>query len=282
MSTNEPGAAVVEFGLIYANDLVPAAAPDPGNSIASAVTNVFGERTWIEPASSGPWAMFRVSATGGAVPANRSLLLLPTVPKIQEGKPIEDVALIRDETANMVWAVESTVPLPTGESKDGREAAIETAAFHARIVAALPPGTQPAIERPAPKAPISYRVMSTVDENWSPFVPVHLTGDNREIQLQRAAMPRLIDGARDRPATREPRTGLLREGLDAQPKLPYYVYEEEVPRTGVRVYRAYQRARWYGGRAVTWLGTRKQTGRGSGSSGLVFDYLENTPPQTRP
>jgi hypothetical protein len=191
------------------------------------------------------------------------------------------LALIRDEIANMVWAVESTVPLPTGESKAGREAARETAAFHARIVTAPGLGAQPAIEWPAPKAPISYRVMSTVDENWIPFVPVHIAGDNREIQLQRAAMPRLIEGDENLPAKIEPRTGLLREGLDAQPKRSHYVYEEEVSRAGLQVYRAYQRTRWYGGRAVTWFGTRKQTGRGSGSSGLIFDYLENTPAQNR-
>jgi len=53
----------------------------------------------------------------------------------------------------------------------------------------------------------------------------------------------------------------------------------ELPQAGIRVYRAYQRARWYGGRAVTWLGTRKQTGRGPGSSGLAYDYLENAPSQ---
>ncbi len=287
-STTELGKLLfVEFGLIYANDWFLLPHRIPAGSIADieglVVTNVFGERTWIEPAGIGgePWAMFRVSTAGGAASADRSLLLLSTVPKVQEGKPIEDVALIRDEMANMVWAVESTVPLPTGESKDGREAALETAAFHTRIVAALAPGTQPAIERPPPRAPLSYRVMSTVDENWIPFVPVHIDGDNREIQLQRAAMPRLIGGDDNRPAKIEPRTGLLREGLDAHPKFPLYVYEEEVPRTGVRVYRAYQRTRWYGGRAVTWLGTRKQTGRGSGSSALVFDYLENTPPQNR-
>ena len=69
--------------------------------------------------------------------------MLPTVPKIQEGQPIEDVALIRDEMANMVWAVGvHGAGLPTGESKPGREGrAGGTAAFHARIVAALPPGT---------------------------------------------------------------------------------------------------------------------------------------------
>ena len=225
--------------------------------------------------------MFRISTAGDdSVPRDTSLLMLPTVPKIQEGQPIEDVALIRDEIANMVWAVEATVPLPTGESKAGREAALETAAFHARIVATQPLGTQPAVELLAPKAPISYRMMSAVDENWIPFVPVHLEGDNREIQLQRASMPRIIEGDKNLPAKIEPRTGLLREGLEGQPKCSYYVHEQEVSRAGARVYRAYRRARWSGGRAVTWLGTRKQTGRSSRSSGLAFDYLENTPPQS--
>jgi hypothetical protein len=29
--------------------------------------------------------------------------------------------------------------------------------------------------------------MTTVPENWIPFVPVHVDGDNREVQLQRSA-----------------------------------------------------------------------------------------------
>ena len=276
----------LEFGLVYANDwfLLPHAVP--ARSLADieglVVTNVFGERTWIEAADAGiatpHWAMFRLTTAGGdSVSADASLLLLPTVPKIQEGQPIEDVALIRDEMANMVWGVESSVPLPSGESKPGREAARETAGYHARLVAAQEPGTQPAIQPPTASAPIAYRVMSAVDENWIPFVPVHIEGDNREIQLQRAAMPRLIEGDQLPPAKIEPRTVVLRIGLDTQPKRTYYVYEEEVSRAGARVYRAYRRARWYGGRAVTWLGARKQTGRGSGSSGLAFDYLDNTP-----
>jgi hypothetical protein len=282
----------IEFGLVYANDwfLLPHAIP--AGSIADVeglvVTNGFGERIWVEAAGGAsdgprqPWAMFRVSRAGDdTVPGDTSLLMLPTVPKIQEGQPIEDVALIRDEIANMVWAVESTVPLPTGESKAGREAALETAALHARIVAGQPPGTQAAIERPPPKAPISYRTMTAVDENWIPFVPVHIEGESREIQLQRASMPRIIDGDVNLPAKIEPRTGLLREGLEAQPKRSYYVHEQEVSsRAGARVYRSYRRARWSGGRAVIWLGTRKQTGRSSRSSGLAFDSLENTPPQS--
>ena len=38
-----------------------------------------------------------------------------------------------------------------------------------------------------PCAPVRYRVMNTVPEHWIPFVPVHVAGYNREIQLQRAA-----------------------------------------------------------------------------------------------
>jgi hypothetical protein len=53
----------------------------------------------------------------------------------------------------------------------------------------------------------------------------------------------------------------------------YLIHEEEVPRAGAVVSQSYQRTRWVGGRVVTWLGARKQTGRGEGSSGLRFDCV---------
>jgi hypothetical protein len=94
-------------------------------------------------------------------------------------------------------------------------------------------------------------------------------GEERQIQLQRAAMPRLLEGDPDDPQKVRPRSVLLREGLEAG--LPYYVNEEEVPRAGIRISQSYQRTRWYNGRVINWLGVRKQTGRGEGSSGLAFD-----------
>jgi hypothetical protein len=39
---------------------------------------------------------------------------------------------------------------------------------------------------------------------------------------------------------------------------------------------SYQRTRKMDGAAVTWLGARKETGRGEGSSGLRFDGLVPT------
>ncbi|MBI1279609.1 MAG: hypothetical protein GC179_15890 [Anaerolineaceae bacterium] len=277
---------VMEFGLIYANDwfLVPVALPV--GSIANVkglmVTNVFGERTWIDAAGSGEddawqrWNMYTLNTRGNlGEPADTSLLLLPTVPKIQEGKPTEEVALIRDEMANMVWGIEKTIPLPNGESKAGAEAARETLAAYTKLanVGAVVPHV--------PKANITYKVMNTVPEHWIPFVPVRMddTTDPRQIQLQRAAMPRIIEGAAlDTQYQRvRPRTVLLREGRDKLNPKAYYIHEEEIPRAGVQISQSFQRTRWNFGKVFTWLGVQKLTGRGEGTSNLYFDQIVDSP-----
>jgi hypothetical protein len=116
--------------------------------------------------------------------------------------------------------------------------------------------------------------MNTVPEHWIPFISVHVENSVRETQLQRAALPRLLEGAPPLPPPEKvrPRTTLLRHGLPRK----YFVHEEEVPRAGAVVSQSYQRTRWTDGSVVTWLGVRKQTGRGEGSSGLRFDSLIDT------
>lgn len=272
----------MEFALVYANDWFVIPYTLPAGSIATtrgfAIKNVFGERFWITAAGAGSdadwqrWSMFTINVEGAAgAPADTSLLLLPTVPKIQESAPTEEIMLVRDEVANMVWGVEDRVPLANGESKPGLEAARQTLAFFENLFGA---GATPPI--PA-AAPIRYQVMSTVPENWIPFIPVHVPGSNREIQLQRAALPRILNGAPPPPAKVRPRTVLLRQGLDQTPPQPYFVYEEEVPRAGTRLTQFFERTRWTGGQVYTWLRVRKQTGRGEGSSGLGFDQIVDIP-----
>ncbi|WP_406306918.1 hypothetical protein OHA61_37755 [Streptomyces sp. NBC_00885] len=117
--------------------------------------------------------------------------------------------------------------------------------------------------------------MNTVPENWIPFIPVHVPGDNREIQLQRGAMPRVLDGTTAPPVPVRPRTTLLAEGLSAGQ--PYFVHEEEVPRAGTRLCAAYNRTRMPNGRVVIWYGVRRSTGRGEGSSSLDWDRLVDRP-----
>lgn len=284
---------LIEFGLVYANDwfLVPftVAAGSIAEVRGMAVTNVFGERLWVEAAGRGDdddwqrWAMFLQSTKGiGHQVADTSLVIVPAAQQVLESKPLEEVMFARDEMANMVWAIEKTIPLPSGTAKSGADAARETRAFFVRDFERRI-GHAPVPPPAAAGAKIRYQVMSDVPENWIPMIPVHVEGDNREVQLQRAAMLRILDGDVEaghpvEPSPVRPRTSLLRVGLDG-PGAParYLVHEEEIPRAGIRVTECFQRTRWRDGRAWLWLGMRKQTGRGEGTSGLAFDRLVDLP-----
>jgi hypothetical protein len=239
-----------------------------------AVTNVFGERLWIDPAGRAPeqtWQRWSLFTLAHAIPSRQpdhGLLMLPTVPKVQESAPLEDVALVRDEMANMVWGVELTVPMPHGEGRTGSGAAADVSRFFERLFGTLTPSTP--LEN---DARVRYELINTVPEHWIPMIPVHVPGDSRKIQLQRASMLRAIDADPTHAQKIKPRTSLLREGLDRSPAERYYVHEEEVPRSGVRIRQTYQRTRWTDGKVVVWLGASKQVGRGEGSSGLQFDRL---------
>jgi hypothetical protein len=265
----------LEFALVYSNDWFSLPCDLPAGTRATiqglSVTDVFGQRLWITPAAAGDdenwrrWSMFTLDTIGAeTVPADTGLFLPPSVPKVAVGPVLEEVSLIRDENANLVWGIEQTVRLPTGEPRRGSEVAAEIVAHRRRFV--------PAPEPSEPLAPVAYVAMSSVPENWIPFIPVHVGQQNRAIQLQRAAMPSVIG---QKPV--RPRTALLREGLDSTPKAAYFVNEEEVPQTGTRLAVAYNRTRWRDGQVVVWLSTQRGSGRGEGSSGLAFDFLTDTP-----
>jgi hypothetical protein len=221
--------------------------------------------------------MFLLSVKGKAhEPADLSLVIPPVAQHVIEGPPLEAVTLARDEMANRVWGIEQTIALPSGDTRPGREAAEETRAYFERDLErrlGAPPQPPPFAEG----ARIRYRVMSGVPENWIPLIPVHVPGDNREIQLQRAAMLRVMSGDSADPLPIRPRTSLLRPGLDGTSPAPYFMHEEEVTRASILVTQSFQRTRWRDGRAWLWLGVRKETGRGESSSGLAFDSIVDPP-----
>ncbi len=306
---------LMEFGLVYANDWFVLPYTLPIGTVTEvkgiALTNVFDERFWIEPVPEQPatdwekWGMFTLTPTTVERPSSPArLVLLPTAPKVQEGAAIEEVALIRDEMANMVWGIEQRIPLPSGASKPGSEAAreffnflqkplkvkVEQMQARRAELESIPEAERTQSEKdelaqiivelakilpPEPAAPIRYQVMNTVPEQWIPFISVHVEDSVRETQLQRAALPRFLEGDPNPPEKIRPRTTLLRHNL---PKA-YFIHEEEVPRAGALVSQSYQRTRWIGGRVFTWLGARKQTGRGEGWSGLAFDRIVDVKPK---
>ena len=269
----------IEFALVYSNDwfVIPCTLPSGALALVEglAVTNVFGERLWITAADQGGdsawgrWSMFTINvrnAPAGATATDTTLLLLPTLASSQSGAPLEEVSLVRDEVADMAWGIETTVPLASGISRPGAEVGKQTFSY---LQSLIPGGAAP----PAMTAPVRYDAMNSVPENWIPLIPVHVPDDNRQIQLQRAAMPRILQGDTSPPQKVQPLTSLLRQGLDTTPPQPYFLHEEEVPRAGAQLAQYFERSRWVQGQVFTWLRVQKQTGRGEAASGLAFDRL---------
>ncbi|MEP6492958.1 MAG: hypothetical protein ABJF01_09795 [bacterium] len=260
--------AMVEFSLVYGNDWFILPFRMPVGSIFRVtkftVRDTFGVETIIPSTSSGnpPWSVFNIN--GGTAPAG-ALFLAPTLVDALESAPIEEVALFRDEMANMVWGVERTVQGISGDPYD------RTADEYHRAA-------QQQVSGPPVDAQLIYRLSTSVPENWIPFVPVPAEGStpgiNPVIQLQRRVLVRTeTDGTR---RNIQPRGTLLRSDLnqapDTEPALR--IEEEEVPREGVVVTRSFQFGRWFDGHSFLWVGKRTRPGRGEGSSGLRFDVSE--------
>ncbi|HEY5712274.1 MAG TPA: hypothetical protein VIT38_10290 [Allosphingosinicella sp.] len=278
-STDLARLVFAEFGLAYGNDwyLLPLET-EVGRLLqvdGLVVTDAFGERSWIPAygASAGqPWERWSVygnadAATGS--PDSRFLFVGDVLETLLESEPQEAVSFFRDESANMVFAVENRITLDDGRVADGFEAYQARRAYLDALPAPAPPTSAPPPAPPPHPAQISYRLMiDAIPENWIPFVPVRISGvDNREIQLQRAGL--LRDLGMPTPQVAPPRTTILRPAYPAA----YFVHEEEVPRSGVEIVQTYQRIRHSSGRAIVWCGRARRSGRGQGSSGLAFDKI---------
>ena len=269
------------------------------------VYDTFGRRSVIStPAEAGEnkartfgqtWQMFTNADVKheGAAPG---LLFPPVFPRTMEGEPLEQVNFLRDEMANMVWAVETRLPDGLNSSRDANLLAAEVEQF-----------VEESYEKEVEKARLSVRadsdgravltsdrnsdykftLMSGVPYNWIPFVPQHVGADEksaysgflggREIVLRRGKMPVYFDGQYYpvRPLSsllfvnhRYDPPGTLKEE-------PMFVNEEEVQGVGTQVVKNCQRARWLYGKTYTWVGYSKQIKYTQGNSGLKFDELED-------
>lgn len=250
---------VTAFASDYSNDwyITPISIPiGTLTTITSlVVTDTFGGRWLVQPANDPRWDLFSLSRAASAEqpPSRTPLLLAPTLGAALEGDPVEEVVLIRDEIANLAWAIERRVQGLTGAGFDRAES------IHA--ARRLSGESEPPARDFA--APLVYRLATSVPEHWIPLLPeASPTGGMR---LRRGAMERPRN---DTMVAIEPRGRLL------APDEPLVLYEEEVPRSGARVTRAAQYARWTGGSTHFWIAKQKRPGRGEGSSGLRFDAVD--------
>lgn len=257
---------LVGFALDFGNDWFVAPVELDAGSInrvrSLVVTNSFGERTLVRPAAQvdaprRDWRLFSpepmVAQPSGADAAAEMLLLAPTLAGTLHGEAIEEVLLLRDELANLAWAVERVVESAAGGRLDRLEG-YRTTRF-----------TPPPERSSDGDDMLHYRLATTVPDYWLPLVPVRIDPARPDIRLQRGRVLLDRDGEPVAP-------GAL--GRVLEPGAPLSLFEEEVPRAGARVTRAWQYARWADGATHLWIGRRKGPGRGEGWSGLRFDVVE--------
>ncbi|WP_329254688.1 hypothetical protein [Streptomyces canus] len=253
---------VIDFMLVQGNDwfLVPF-----GQRVGSLmrvdqllVRDVFGELTLVRRADAdGRWSMFSTSVADDGL-ADYFLLPPSSLRATMDGPVVEEVHFVRDEQANMVWAVEETTEDGIGRPWNGRERAL--------AAPDEPPPPPPA------DVPLRYRLQTTVPVNWIPFMPVQIDAARRAVALQRAAMQRFADGVL---TTNAPVGRVLTPTNLADPAI-YRVNEEEVERSGTRILRAVRRTRWTDGSTHVWVSRRRRVGSGEAASGLRFDLAERT------
>jgi hypothetical protein len=250
-----------ELGLIFGNDWFVIPYEMPVNHLCETlglvVTDVFGDRTLIPAANEGDeaawqkWSLFSVTGDTADSWSGRYFWIPATLTSSLESEPIEEVIFARDEMANLVWAIEKTVPDATGKGI--------AASFLLDEPAPPPPFADPA-------ASARYTLGTVVPENWVPFLPVHIPGSIADIRFQRGTMP-ATGGAPPR------RRGTILQEVPAE----FFIAEEEVPVSGLVISRRVQRTRWYDGRTYLWIGRARETGWGGANSHLRFDKIDDQP-----
>ncbi|GIG06728.1 hypothetical protein Cco03nite_34280 [Catellatospora coxensis] len=228
--------ALAEFALVYSQDWLTVPVDVPFGSLTVidrlAYTTTFGDEYEVDRADEGGrFQLFEVDGLPG-------LLVPPTAPSVLDGPALEEVGYLRDEIANLAWAVERTVRGPSGQP---RNRADETP----------PPQPAPGGE---PDAELDYLLQTPVPGNWIPLVPVRRPDGS--LELRKGAL-----GS----APAEPHGVLLRPGQ------PLTLHDEEIPREGVTVRRVPVLARRADGRYARWIARRVSVGRGEGASRLAFD-----------
>lgn len=253
---------LTDFMLVHGNDwfLVPLELPlGVLCQTSMEMVDVFGGRTTIKRADGdGRWSMFSTTRPDGS-PAPFFALPASAATHVLDSAPLEEVRFLRDDTANLAWAVERST-----------EGTLGTAWLAAdRVPSATP-------DAPVSTAPLAYRIQTHVPSNWIPFQPVKL-GAGDEIALARAALLSLA-GAPAMPAP----LGRVLEPSSIPAGTSYQVREEEIPREGTRVIRRVRRARAVDGSTHVWVARARSTGTGEGWSGLRFDLAVPTTPPEEP
>jgi hypothetical protein len=229
---------VLDFTLSYSDDwfLIPLKldAWTIFDAVTVAITDVFGDVTVAQPPD-GRWNLFRLESS--TAPSNLSRLFLNASPaESLDGPPLEEVHFLRDEVANVAWAVERVTPHPLGCGRDTPETA-------STPNVPTPPGLTWTMTPPPPPG------------NWFPLLP---------LVVGRLALGTLWSARNQKPAGR----------VLADLRAPRRLHQEEVPPEGAQVARRWQSARALDGSLHFWIGRSKTPRKTDIAPAVRFDVVD--------
>jgi len=265
---------IVEYAMCYGNDHFIIPVPlDTGSLLrvdSLVVTDTFDEVLVIGAVAevdtaAGPFRLFEHAnpTQAAATPVRDPLFVLfPTAGEVIYGPALEEVHFVRDEAAEIVWAIEQTALGPDGLPADRT----------ADALAHFAPLTPTPGDGSAPPT-YTYHLRTDVEANWFPFLlvypaPTAGAAPPPPSQLAMADVPSL-NGDQPTPLPWGRILVPFASGGPAQPGVLLPI--EEVTSSGAQVVRAWRYARWTDGRQLSWVGRRVRPGRGPGASGLSFD-----------
>jgi CYTH domain-containing protein len=186
-----------------------------------------------------------------------------------ESEPIEKVNFLRDEIANLVWAVEQRYQDKDGNVINRNDEELDQTPVQPKPSLYWDTQENTLVDREQTEGegepggryigPAAlYQSKAPIPIHWIPFKPRQEDTDGNYILRRSRTVEDLSKGPQYKGV-------FLSESK--------YVFEEEVPRTGIMLCRVFQLARDSEGNRYCWRSRKKRPDELHKSSGLQFDYL---------
>lgn len=228
------------------------------------ITDTFGDTVIVDEGRAERigrgFRMFEVTNASGNETAH-GVLLPPISATPLVGEPLEEVAFVRDETANMAWAVERIV---TGRSGTPRPRAAEQAdaggpdadSGGSGSGGSESGGSGSGDSGDVDPNDLVYEFQAPVPRHWIPLVPTRVAPAT--VALRKGAMV-------------DPDGEPVHAVSQLLAPTPLTFPDEEIPREGITVRTVPVVARRPDGSYARWVGHRISVGRGEGNSGFGND-----------
>lgn len=259
-----------EFATVYSNDwfYVPLTLPIGSLSRVKSfnVVDSFGEKFEIKPAAvldgaNRKWKFFELEGDRSIERGLAPWLFLPsTTLAANENEAIEKVCFFRDESSNLVWAIEETIESATEIRVSRQEQWMENLDL-------IEQKYNLKDQFSCPEEMWRYRFASYSPGHWIPFAP-QVENNRPTHKLVRSRMPewKLLGDLEKKLAGPK--------GCIMPPERAMQIYEEEILEQPIEVTRNYQITRNSKGNAILWCGRKKRHTQNIKAPDRKADYVE--------